>query len=92
MSDLANIYFQAQHTGVASADAGLDMVMPSSKLWGNLSTAVTNGTLSQDRLDDMATRYLSPSAVKKLTLTVLASLPHISSLVTILRTRVQVCL
>jgi len=44
---------------VASADAGLDMVMPSSRLWGNLSTAVTNGTLSQDRLDDMATRYVS---------------------------------
>jgi beta-glucosidase len=50
----------AQHTGVASAEAGLDMAMPNSPYWaGNLSKAVTNGTMSQARLDDMATRILA---------------------------------
>jgi hypothetical protein len=48
----------AQHTGVASADAGLDMAMPDSPFWQNLTTAVANGTLAQSRLDDMATRYV----------------------------------
>lgn len=48
----------AQHTGVASANAGLDMVMPDSTLWGNLTLAVTNGSMTQTRLDDMATRYV----------------------------------
>jgi beta-glucosidase len=57
MKQLSDAPLQAQHTGIASADAGLDMVMPNSKLWSNLSTAVSNGTLSQNRLDDMATRY-----------------------------------
>ncbi|ONH68997.1 putative beta-glucosidase M [Cyberlindnera fabianii] len=51
----------AQHTGIASANAGLDMTMPSSKYWldGNLTLAVNNGTVSQDRLDDMAIRILA---------------------------------
>ncbi|KAK3676815.1 hypothetical protein LTR78_003019 [Recurvomyces mirabilis] len=51
----------AQHSGVASADAGLDMAMPSSAYWqnGNLSKAVTNGTLDQSRLDDIAVRIVS---------------------------------
>lgn len=51
----------AQHTGVASATAGLDLVMPSSTFWenGNLSQAVTNGSLAQSRLDDMATRIVA---------------------------------
>ncbi|KAI4839662.1 putative glycosyl hydrolase, partial [Aureobasidium sp. EXF-8845] len=51
----------AQHSGVASADAGLDMAMPSSAFWqnGNLSQAVTNGSLSSTRLDDMATRIVA---------------------------------
>jgi hypothetical protein len=37
------------------------MVMPSgSAFWaGNLTTAVTNGSVAQDRLDDMATSYFS---------------------------------
>jgi beta-glucosidase len=48
----------AQHSGVASALAGLDMAMPSpGNFWGgNLTTAVMNGTVSVARLDDMATR------------------------------------
>lgn len=50
----------AQHTGLASANAGLDMAMPNSPYWaGNLSIAVSNGSLSQTRLDDMATRILA---------------------------------
>ncbi|KKY16504.1 putative beta-glucosidase m [Diplodia seriata] len=50
----------AQHTGVASADAGLDMAMPDSEYWdGNLTIAVENGTLAQSRLDDMAKRIVA---------------------------------
>ncbi|KXT17885.1 hypothetical protein AC579_5921 [Pseudocercospora musae] len=50
-----------QHTGIASADAGLDMVMPSDLYWGNdqLATAVKNGSMNGTRLDDMATRILA---------------------------------
>lgn len=48
----------AQHAGVATALAGLDMVMPSgSQFWAsNLATAVSNGSVPESRLDDMATR------------------------------------
>lgn len=47
----------AQHTGVASANAGLDVVMPSSSYWNsNLTTAISNGTMEASRLDDMITR------------------------------------
>lgn len=47
----------AQHTGIASANAGLDVVMPSSSYWnGNLTTAISNGTMEASRLDDMITR------------------------------------
>lgn len=51
----------AQHSGVASAEAGLDMVMPSGLyFWGpNLTEAVDNGTLPESRLDDMATRIMA---------------------------------
>ena len=51
----------AQHSGLASAEAGLDMVMPSSAYWvnGNLTLMVTNGSLPQSRLDDMLTRILA---------------------------------
>ncbi|UJO21588.1 putative beta-glucosidase M [Fulvia fulva] len=51
----------AQHTGIASADAGMDMVMPSGLYWGNnqLATAVNNGSMNATRLDDMATRILA---------------------------------
>ncbi|KAH9907186.1 glycoside hydrolase family 3 protein [Xylariomycetidae sp. FL2044] len=51
----------AQHAGVATALAGLDMVMPSgSDFWGeNLVEAVNNGSVSESRLDDMATRIIA---------------------------------
>ncbi|GKZ25822.1 hypothetical protein AbraIFM66951_000778 [Aspergillus brasiliensis] len=51
----------ARHTGVASAEAGLDVAMPNSPTWENhtLSLAVANGSLAQARLDDMATRILA---------------------------------
>ncbi|KAF2101573.1 putative glycosyl hydrolase [Rhizodiscina lignyota] len=50
----------AQHGGVASANAGLDMVMPNSVLWGqNLTTAVKNGSVKASRLNDMATRIMA---------------------------------
>ncbi|KAE8231142.1 hypothetical protein CF326_g3847 [Tilletia indica] len=59
----------AQHSGVLTANAGMDMTMPgdtlccfqgqNSSLWGkNLTTSVQNGTVSGSRLDDMATRIL----------------------------------
>nr|AAA91297.1 beta-glucosidase [Kuraishia capsulata] len=49
-----------QHTGIASANAGLDMAMPSSTYWEEgLIEAVKNGTVDQSRLDDMATRIIA---------------------------------
>ncbi|PYH72799.1 beta-glucosidase [Aspergillus vadensis CBS 113365] len=53
--------WNAQQSGIASAAAGLDMVMPDSVYWenGNLSLAVRNGSLSSTRLDDMATRIVA---------------------------------
>lgn len=53
----------AQHGGIASADAGLDLVMPRSTLWGvsggNLTIAVNNGSLTESRVTDMATRIVA---------------------------------
>ncbi|KAK5110886.1 hypothetical protein LTR85_000696 [Meristemomyces frigidus] len=51
----------AQESGLASAEAGLDMALPSSTYWenGNLTLMVANGSLAQSRLDDMATRILA---------------------------------
>ncbi|WFD40816.1 beta-glucosidase [Malassezia japonica] len=60
----------AHRSGVASANAGLDMSMPggtsccefnlTSSYWGpNLTDAVTNSTVAKTRLDDMATRVLA---------------------------------
>ncbi|KAJ5926537.1 Glycoside hydrolase superfamily [Penicillium verrucosum] len=50
----------AQHTGIASANAGLDVVMPSSSYWNsNLTTAISNGTMEASRLDDMITRLMA---------------------------------
>lgn len=59
--------WQAQHSGVSSALAGLDMTMPGDILfdsgnsyWGsNLTIAVLNGTVPEWRLDDMATRIIA---------------------------------
>ncbi|KAI1211232.1 glycoside hydrolase family 3 protein [Annulohypoxylon truncatum] len=51
----------AQHAGVATALAGLDMVMPyGTEFWAaNLVQAVTNGSVAETRLDDMATRIVA---------------------------------
>ncbi|KAM7201133.1 glycoside hydrolase [Rhypophila sp. PSN 637] len=59
--------WQAQHTGVASAVAGLDMSMPGDtefntglSFWGtNLTLAVLNGTVPEYRIDDMAMRIMA---------------------------------
>ncbi|PNP84167.1 hypothetical protein FNYG_02855 [Fusarium nygamai] len=51
----------AQHAGVATALAGLDMVMPfGSPFWSdNLTVAVRNGSVPEQRVTDMATRILA---------------------------------
>ena len=53
--------WNAQHSGLSSATAGLDVVMPYSTFWddGQLAAAVSNGTLSRARLEDMAQRTLA---------------------------------
>ena len=59
--------WQAQHSGVGSALAGMDMSMPGDTVfnsgasyWGaNLTIAILNGTLPQWRLDDMAVRIMA---------------------------------
>ncbi|KAJ5314847.1 uncharacterized protein N7443_001731 [Penicillium atrosanguineum] len=50
-----------QHTGIASANAGMDIAMPDSKYWDNstLVSATQNGSVPQFRLDDMATRIVA---------------------------------
>lgn len=51
--------WHGQHSGVGSALAGLDMTMPDAGFWGDsLTQAVTNGSVPEDRLDDMVTRYV----------------------------------
>ncbi|GAP85818.1 putative glycoside hydrolase family 3 protein [Rosellinia necatrix] len=50
----------ALHAGVATALAGMDMVMPNSALWGDeLVKAVKNGSIPEARLDDMAIRIIA---------------------------------
>ena len=57
----------AQHAGLSTAFAGLDMSMPGDtafdsgeSFWGtNLTVAVLNGTFPQWRLDDMVTRIMA---------------------------------
>lgn len=59
--------WSAQHSGVSSATAGLDMTMPGDTVfnsglsyWGaNLTLGVLNGTIPQYRLDDMCIRIMS---------------------------------
>jgi beta-glucosidase len=50
----------AQHSGLPSANAGLDMAMPDSRYWGDdrLAKMVDNG-LNRTRLEDMATRIIA---------------------------------
>ncbi|KAM3516726.1 hypothetical protein NHJ13051_009640 [Beauveria bassiana] len=51
--------WNGQHN-LGSATAGLDMVMPLGGLWGNnLTQAVRNGTVSEERVSDMALRILA---------------------------------
>ncbi|KAJ5403539.1 hypothetical protein N7509_003410 [Penicillium cosmopolitanum] len=53
--------WDAQHAGVAAANAGLDMAMPDGQtFWGNNFTeAFKNGSVSEARLNDMATRIIA---------------------------------
>ena len=59
--------WQAQHAGLSTALAGLDMTMPGDTLfntgrsyWGpNMTIAILNGTMPQYRLDDMAVRIMA---------------------------------
>lgn len=58
----------AQHAGVSSALAGLDMAMPgdvnyltgTAYFGANLTVAVLNGTMPEWRLDDMCMRIMTP--------------------------------
>ncbi|EEU37407.1 uncharacterized protein NECHADRAFT_51328 [Fusarium vanettenii 77-13-4] len=51
--------WNARHS-LSSANAGLDMVMPLRGNWGeNLTEAVKNGTISEERITDMATRIIA---------------------------------
>lgn len=50
----------AQHAGVASTLGGLDMAMPNSIFWGeNMTEAISNGSVPESRLTDMATRIIA---------------------------------
>ncbi|TIA27769.1 putative beta-glucosidase, partial [Aureobasidium pullulans] len=53
--------WDAQHTGIASANAGLDLAMPSSSYWDSnqLSAAVFNGSVQSTRLNDMVVRIVA---------------------------------
>ncbi|KAF2196363.1 hypothetical protein GQ43DRAFT_445184 [Delitschia confertaspora ATCC 74209] len=59
--------WSAQHSGVSSTHAGLDMTMPGDtgfntgdSFWGpNMTIAVLNGTVPEWRIDDMATRIMA---------------------------------
>lgn len=59
--------WQAQHSGVSNAVAGLDMSMPGDTIFntgrsywgGNLTLAVLNGTVPAYRIDDMAMRIMA---------------------------------
>lgn len=58
--------WNAQHSGVGSALAGLDMVMPGGGFWGdNMTEAVKNGSLREERVDDMSTRYIKPCSARE---------------------------
>ncbi|KAF2153567.1 glycoside hydrolase family 3 protein [Myriangium duriaei CBS 260.36] len=52
----------AQHGGVSSINAGLDLAMPKSGYFKekSLAKAVANSSISKSRLDDMAIRILAP--------------------------------
>lgn len=61
--------WEATHAGVATILAGLDMNMPGgiaftetahSYFGGNLTTAVNNGSVPIERVDDMVRRIMTP--------------------------------
>ncbi|KAF5671691.1 glycoside hydrolase family 3 [Fusarium heterosporum] len=52
--------YGALHSGIASANAGMDVTTPFAEMWGkNLSQAIANGTMEESRLDDMVTRIVA---------------------------------
>ncbi|KAK3682270.1 glycoside hydrolase superfamily [Podospora appendiculata] len=52
--------WDGQMSGVASANAGLDVVMPGAGFWGEkLGDAVRNGSVAEERVRDMANRVLA---------------------------------
>ncbi|KAK4165657.1 putative beta-glucosidase M [Cladorrhinum sp. PSN259] len=52
--------WDGQTSGVASANAGLDLTMPNAGFWGDkLEQAVRNGSVGVERVDDMVTRILA---------------------------------
>lgn len=53
--------WMGQHSGIPSANAGLDMAMPTSTYWSQrqLEDAVNSGALNKTRLIDMATRIIA---------------------------------
>ncbi|KAK4175089.1 glycoside hydrolase superfamily [Triangularia setosa] len=53
--------WDGQVSGVGSANAGLDLVMPGRGYWGEkkLGEAVRNGSVTEERVDDMARRVLA---------------------------------
>ncbi|KAM3075225.1 hypothetical protein ACMFMG_007329 [Clarireedia jacksonii] len=64
--------WMGQHSGVASANAGLEMTMPGAEWWdpmgpgiptyfgANLTAAVNNGSVTESRLNDMVLRVMTP--------------------------------
>ncbi|WQF79039.1 Putative glycoside hydrolase, family 3, glycoside hydrolase family 3 domain, immunoglobulin [Colletotrichum destructivum] len=52
--------YGALHSGIASANAGMDVTTPFAKVWGgNLTAAIANSTMREERLDDMVTRIVA---------------------------------
>ncbi len=51
--------WEATHSTVESANAGLDMEMPLNRFFSSLGSAVADGSVPATRLDDMATRILT---------------------------------
>ncbi|XP_014550271.1 glycoside hydrolase family 3 protein [Bipolaris victoriae FI3] len=53
--------YGALHTGIAAANAGMDVVTPFQEVWGkNLTMAISNRTMDASRLDDMVKRVVAP--------------------------------
>jgi beta-glucosidase len=62
--------YNARWGGIASTQAGMDLVTPPSAVWPqNLTVAVENGTLAESRLDDMVIRQAYLALLDYLALT-----------------------